>query len=208
MEGHRVPVGYPVPLHLNIFVMRQLILIKHSQPTVDPDVPAKHWHLSGEGQRRCMALAQRLRRYNLAHIVASTEPKAMETAQLVAAELDLPWHSVEGLHKHDRSDEPFRTAKQFQQLVANFFVHPAQLIFGKETAHETLMRFAAAVEHVIDAYAEGNVAIVAHGTLIALFVAAHNQMNSFELWQRLAMPSFVVLALPQFAVVGLIISAD
>lgn len=178
--------------------MRQLILIKHAQVAVDPSVPAKRWHLSGEGQRRCTALAQRLASYNLTHIVASTEPKAAETAQLVAAELNLPWHSMDDLHEHDRSDEPFGTAEQFQQLVANFFAHPAQLIFGKETAHATLTRFAAAVEHVIDAHAEGNIAIVAHGTVISLFVAAHNQINSFELWQRLAMPSFVVLALPHF----------
>jgi hypothetical protein len=51
-------------------------------------------------------------------------------------------------------------------------------------------------------------AIVAHGTVISLFVAAHNQINSFELWQQLAMPSFVVLGLPSFALVEAVTSAD
>jgi len=181
--------------------MRHLILIKHSQPDVAPHVPAKDWRLSSEGRRRCIVLAQRLERYELAYIVASAEPKASETAHLVAAELNLPWHTAANLHEHDRSDEPFHSPQQFQQLVANFFVRPDRLIFGKETANEALVRFAGAVERVLTAHLEGNTAIVAHGTVISLFVAAHNHIALFALWQQLAMPSFVVLALPTFALV-------
>lgn len=179
--------------------MRHLILIKHSQVVVDPNLPAKQWRLSDEGRRRCTALAQRLSRYDLAHIIASTEPKASETARMVAAELNLSSDTAHNLHEHDRSDESFRTVEQFQQLVATFFARRNELIFGKETANEALTRFAVAVEHVIAACPAGNIAIVAHGTVISLLVAAHNQINSFELWQRLTMPSFVVLALPDLA---------
>jgi len=188
--------------------MRQLILIKHSHVAVDPRIPAKHWRLSGEGRQRCTALAQRLGRYELAHIVASTEPKASETAQLIAAELNLPWHTVANLHEHDRSDELFHPPQRFQQLVASFFAHPDQLIFGKETAYEALARFVTAVDHVLGACPEGNVAVVTHGTVISLFVAAHNQISSFELWRQLAMPSFVVLRLPSFALVEAVTSVD
>ncbi len=137
--------------------------------------------------------------YDLAHIVASTEGKASETARLVAAELNLPCHTANNLHEHDRSGEPFNSPEQFQQLVRDFFACPDQLIFGNETANEALARFAQAVEHVLAEYATGNVAIVAHGTVISLFVAAHNRIDPFVLWQRLAMPSFVVLSVPQFA---------
>lgn len=179
--------------------MRSLILVKHSQPAIEPAVSAKDWRLSLEGRRRCVALAQRLSSYQPTCIIASTEPKASETAQLIAAKLNLPWHTAADLHEHDRSNEPFHSPEEFRQFVANFFARPDDLLFGQETANEALARFTQATEHVLGAHPEGNLAIVAHGTVISLLVAAHNPIEPFVLWQQLTMPSFVVLSLPKFA---------
>lgn len=46
----------------------------------------------------------------------------------------------------------------------------------------------------------GNIIIVAHGTVITLFVSRRAGLEPFPFWKRLALPSFVVLSLPDQAV--------
>ena len=69
-------------------------------------------------------------------------------------------------------------------------------MFGRETANQARERFAAAVERVATRHRSGDVVIVAHGSVIALFVAEHTPLEPFALWQRLGLPSLVVLGLP------------
>jgi broad specificity phosphatase PhoE len=47
----------------------------------------------------------------------------------------------------------------------------------------------------------GNVIVIAHGTVIALFVAYCTSLPVLPLWRRLGLPSFVVLTLPGFGLV-------
>ncbi len=184
--------------------MRALILVKHSVPKIVPDIPAHQWHLSDEGYRRCTPLAERLAVYQTMAIVTSSEPKAIETAERVAAHLAKPYAVVHGLHEHDRSNISFLPGDAFQDSVALFFKHPNELVFGRETAEQTAKRFAGAIERVLDTYLDGNVVVVTHGTVIALFVAARTRMEPYVLWQRLGLPSFVVLALPEFELVEVV----
>jgi len=176
--------------------MRHLILVKHSLPAIVPDLPAAEWQLSDEGRRRCEALAEQLRPYQPAAVVASREPKGTETGAIVARLLDTSFATAEGLHEHDRSNVGWSSSEDFAAAVAAFFARPSELVMGRETADAARERFARAVEQVLAAHPLGNLAIVAHGTVITLLVAAHNQIEPFPLWQNLGLPSFVVLALP------------
>jgi broad specificity phosphatase PhoE len=184
--------------------MRKLILVKHSQPQIVADVPAKHWRLSAEGRRRCVALAARLATYDLGHIVASTESKATETAHLVASQLGMAYTMHAGLHEHERSTTGFLSSSAFHDAVTAFFACPNELVFGDETAEQARSRLTNAVEGMLRAHPSGNVAIVAHGTVISLFVAAHTNLDPFELWQQLGLPSFVVLALSPFELLDVV----
>src|SRR5687768_4073161 len=78
------------------------ILVKHSLPEIDRNVPASQWLLSDDGQRRCGALAAALEAYRPAAVVSSAEPKATETAQRLAAAWGISYHVVPGLHEHRR----------------------------------------------------------------------------------------------------------
>lgn len=133
--------------------MRTLLLVKHSLPEVLPGVPAERWRLGEEGRRRCKPLAARLAPYEPTVIVASAEPKATETAVLVANELHRPVETVEGLHEHDRGNEPyFPTTAEWEAAVATFFARPEELVLGRETAVEARDRFARAVAEVLAKY--------------------------------------------------------
>ncbi len=178
--------------------MPYLILVKHSLPDVDPNVPARQWHLSEEGRHRARLLADKLAAYRPAQIVCSVEPKATETAAILAKQLGVPFRQVTGLHEHDRSNEGYRSAEQFQASIATFFQKPNELVFGRETALEAGERFAWAIRSVVDNRPDKGTIVVAHGTVIALLVARHNQVEPFQLWRRLDTPSFVMLSLPAF----------
>ena len=184
--------------------MRQLILVKHSQPEIVTALPAAQWRLSDAGRRRCAALADRLAAYQPAAIVASREPKAEETAQIAAERLRLHHTTAAGLHEHDRSNVGWSSAEDFEAAVARFFAHPSELVFGRETADQARARFAAAVDAAVAAHPHGNLVVVAHGTVIALLVAVRAGIEPLSLWRRLGLPSFVVLSLPDMALLEVV----
>gem|GEM_PF-137421 len=173
--------------------MPKLILIKHSMPELDATVPAPQWHLSELGRARSELLANKLSEYSLDVIVSSVEPKAIETAQIVARRLGKPCEVAEDLHEHERNRVAFGNAEQFEKSVAEFFANPSKLVFGEETADAAHARFSNAVSSVIEKHSRRNLAIIAHGTVITLYVSRLINVALFEFWKRLGLPSFVVL---------------
>lgn len=169
------------------------MLIKHSAVVIDKDVPPKQWPLSEEGQRLCRPLATALRTHALEVLVSSEEPKAVQTAELVARRLRIDTRTAPDLDEHRR---PFvDTPGEFQRLMQLFFAEPDDRVFGEESASEALARFSAAVDAVLAQEAGRNVGIVAHGTVISLYAAPMFGIGAGALWERLQTPSFVVLDL-------------
>ncbi len=82
-----------------------------------PTIPAKEWRLSKSGQVRCKVLAEKLESYRPDVIISSVEPKAIETAQIVAYRLNKPFRTFEGLHEHDRTGGDFLDKEQFEAKV-------------------------------------------------------------------------------------------
>jgi broad specificity phosphatase PhoE len=181
-----------------------LILVKHSLPETVVDVPACEWRLNDEGRRRCRPLVDRLRSYAPVGVISSVEPKAWETATIIAQRLRLPCQAAADLHEHDRSGVPWLGAGAFASAVEAFFERPDELVFGRETATRTAARFTAAVEGILAGRVGETLVVVAHGTVIALFVAHHVGVDAFALWRRLGLPSFVALALPDHRIVEVV----
>jgi len=185
--------------------LRKLILVKHSLPEIIPDLTPNRWLLSDEGRLRCGPLAERLSIHRPDIIVTSLEPKAAETGKIVANILGKPFETAEGLHEHDRSNVKFSEAKeQFEAQVALFFENPTRLVLGKETADEAHQRFAEAVASVIERHPSEDPAIVAHGTVITLFVTRTVGIEPFPLWRGLGLPSFVVMSLPELGLLAVV----
>jgi broad specificity phosphatase PhoE len=76
-------------------------------------------------------------------------------------------------------------------------------VIGRESGVEALERFGAGL-HAALAASRGDVplVVVTHGTVIALFVSAHNAVAGLSLWTELSCGSFVVLGFPRFDLVG------
>jgi broad specificity phosphatase PhoE len=174
---------------------KHLILVKHSMPEIDPDQPAHTWRLSEEGRFRAQRLADELENFAPDVLVSSTEPKARETAEIVAARLQLELQEVEDLHEHDRSNVPFLPYDTFQVSLREFFQQPHALVFGMETADQADARFYRAVHAILNEHRDKSVVIVSHGTVISLFVARLTGSSALDLWTRLGLPSFVAMDL-------------
>ncbi|MCB9422840.1 MAG: histidine phosphatase family protein [Ardenticatenaceae bacterium] len=181
----------------SIRVNRKFLFIRHAAVAVDPAVPAREWSLSSDGRSRTRSLAPQLTPYDLTRIITSDESKARETGQIIAETLGLPWQSAPNLHEHNRQGAPFFTSKEaFETAVARFFDNPDTLVFGNETANQTFARFDTAVRHLLAVYPNDTLAIVTHGTVLTLFLAHYNQFTPFPFWQKLQMPDFFVVTLP------------
>ena len=176
--------------------LRRLVLVRHSMPEIERDRPASAWRLGDVGRQRSEQLASRLRDFSPDVVWSSREPKAAETAEIVAGALGVPVQVADGLEEHHRDGVPFYpTRDEFEAVVERFFCNPDQLVFGSETAVQARDRMAAAVDRVVDAGHTDNI-VVTHGTVMTLYVASVACVRPMVFWRRLGLPSYVVLELP------------
>jgi broad specificity phosphatase PhoE len=184
---------------------RKLILVRHSLPEIVLGTPASQWCLSDEGRARCTRLAERLREYDPAAVITSQEPKAVETGQIVADVLGIPFDIAEGLHEHERGPvESLGSREAFQALVSGVLERRGELVFGQETGDQARTRFTRALDQLITLNPTGNLAVVSHGTVMTLFIAHATGLDPVPFWRRLGLPAFAVLSLPDWSLLDVI----
>lgn len=173
--------------------VRRLVLVKHAETLLLPEVIPSRWRLTEAGVAQCVPLAERLRPLGLDVLVTSAEDKAVETGHLVGRQLRIPVEAALDLHEHDRSNVRLVAREQFEEHMRAFFDRPSELVYGMESADDTHDRFRNAVERVCRENAGRSVGIVSHGTVIALLVGRASGLGEFDLFRRLATPSYVVV---------------
>lgn len=176
----------------------KLILVKHSLPVIDPEKPAHKWKLSPEGEKRCIPLAQQVAVYQPQLIFSSHEPKAIQTAGILAERLGLSSHLVDDLHEHERPEPGLLSPQDFEEKVKALFSNPITIAFGNESAAQAQARFHKAVINLIAQHPGKTILIVSHGTVISLFLQLVCQVEPFPLWKSLGLPSFIVLSMPDY----------
>jgi broad specificity phosphatase PhoE len=173
--------------------MAKLLLVKHAQPQMLPEVNAQRWTLSQAGRESCGWLAEAFDRVGVRRIYASLEPKALETAALAAAALGLDVRPRAGLGENDRTGVGFAGQEVHIARFRAFFDEPANVSMGTESADAAHARFSAAVRRAVEESAGETLAVVAHGTVITLLVSRANGLAPFSLCERLGLPSYVAL---------------
>ncbi|ACO45585.1 hypothetical protein Deide_07270 [Deinococcus deserti VCD115] len=175
---------------------RTLHLVKHGQPHILSGVPAHEWQLAEGALGGLPGLISRLRPRPEV-VVSSEEPKAVSTAQALATELGVPHRRMLGLHEQLRYTVPlYPEPADFQAALDRFFDHPAQVMFGEESADDARRRFANAVGAVMSRQTGDSVAIVAHGTVISLLVAHAGDLDPKPLWRHLNLLDVLTLEWP------------
>jgi broad specificity phosphatase PhoE len=185
-------------------LINRLILIKHAMPEIEVAVPSRAWRLSPEGRADCEQLAAELAPYVPEVLVSSVEPKAAETGEIVAGLLNLPCRSIPGLHENDRTGLPYLDDARYEAMFRRFFACTNEQVVGNETAHQAAGRFARAVDALLAVHPTETLGVVAHGTVISLYLQRIAGVDPFPLWRRLGLPSFVVLSRPSLAVEAIV----
>jgi broad specificity phosphatase PhoE len=165
-----------------------VLLVRHSVPEVDRSIPAAEWRLSAEGRARCDALAERVAANDPELVLSSTEPKALETAELLASWLGLEVRESADLREQERRTVGWLERDELEAAIRRLFSEPDQVVFGEESAAAALARFSRAVEGLGD-----GAVVVSHGTVISLYVAAQTGQDAFVLWKGLELPDLLVV---------------
>lgn len=180
--------------------MRTLILVRHSLSQIDPNKSPHQWGLTDAGRARCVPLAKQLAEHRPQVVVTSREPKATQTGELVAGQLEIPCLAADGLHEHSRLAGGFLDSGEFRARIEALFARPDQLVFGLETGQQALDRFSAALRTVMADRPENVVAVVSHGTVMALFYGAITGQDPLAFWLRLGIPGFYTVSWPDLVV--------
>lgn len=176
--------------------MTHLILVRHSITQPQPGISAHQWPLTIEGQARCAALAIRLRPYRIARIATSDEPKAISTAQLLAAHLEITAPLIiEPDFRETRRETThyFDSEGEFHAAVHAAMNKPDEVLFGEEAFSDARRRITLALGRVMDLHDSETLAVVTHGTIMSLLLGYVSERNTFEIWRGLGMPAFAVL---------------
>jgi broad specificity phosphatase PhoE len=161
-----------------------LALVRHAAPEIDLARPPAAWRLSAAG----CAAAARLRVTLLVDaVVSSPEPKGLYTA----AALDAPLEVDARLREHDRAGVGW--LDDFAAAVEAGFARPDEVVLGVESFHAARDRFAAAVDAAIAGHPGERLAIVSHGTVIALYAAPVLGADPADLWRGLRLPDVIEL---------------
>ena len=166
-----------------------LILVRHGRPAIDPDAPPTTWPLCPDGREAVARLAQKLIAYAPAAVAASPEPKAHQTAQIIAEALGLPVELDEALHEHKRPALAFGAEEAFRARIAQVFADPSRPVAGGESVQQACARLSACLA----AHPARPLVAVTHGTVMSEYLGSRLGLDAHDLWRSLHTPDAFVL---------------
>ena len=145
---------------------RHAYFITHPNVVISADVPVPRWPLSPRGRERMAAGLRQPWVADVTAVVCSSEQKAIDGAEILAAHLGLPFSQDAGLDENDRSATGFLPPPEFEAMADAFFANPDTSVRGWERAVDAQSRVVAAVSRVVAAHpGPGALAIVSHGAV-------------------------------------------
>ncbi len=150
--------------------------LSHPQVRIDPAVPVPDWGLSEIGVARTRAGASARWLAHVTRIVSSAERKAVETAEIIAAQRKVAVEVRERMHENDRSATGFLPPPEFEEVANQFFARPDESVRGWERARDAQARIVREVGIVMarPEARDGDTLFVGHGgvgTLLQCHVA-------------------------------------
>jgi broad specificity phosphatase PhoE len=145
--------------------------ITHPDVAIDPAVPVPEWPLSERGRTRMLSVLHQPWVAGLRAVFCSAERKAIDGATILAGALGLPITEIAELGENDRSSTGYLPKLEFESVADAFFARPQESVRGWERAVDAQARIVAAVDEVLRrAPPEGDIAIVSHGAVGALYL--------------------------------------
>lgn len=170
-----------------------LILVKHGAPQLAPGTPPSLWTLAPEGRDQAERIAAKLAEFAPAAVVSSLEPKAVETAAVLAAAFGVVAERDAGLGEQRNDAGPFTDALSFQSAVAGMFAQPSEITMGEESADEAHARFAGALGRQVAAHRSQTLVAVTHGRVISLWASRRFGFDPMPFWRGLRLGAALIV---------------
>ena len=139
------------------------LYITHPEVVMDPAVPVPEWRLSDIGRARAEAFARRAIIPRGAPVFSSTERKAIELAEIIAAAAGSSVTQREDMGENDRSATGYLPQDRFEAQVERFFSNPKEGPGGWESALEAERRIVLAVDMAVLESRTDTVVFCGHG---------------------------------------------
>ncbi|MET0325174.1 MAG: histidine phosphatase family protein [Ilumatobacteraceae bacterium] len=130
---------------------------------VDPDVDVPRWGLDAIGRARAERMVTRRWVRDIRRIISSDETKAVQTADVLAAELGIAVERRAATGEIDRSAAGFLPPAEFEAVADACFASPAASARGWERAVDAQRRIAEALADLLADDGPGDIAVVGHG---------------------------------------------
>jgi broad specificity phosphatase PhoE len=171
----------------------RLYLVRHAAVAVHPERPAAEWHLSPDGRAAADALAGEDCWAPLARLYSSAEPKAIATAQRIAARNALPIGVEPGLGEVGGR----AWVEGDYRDVARRYLR-GEPLEGWEPRDSATSRFRACVETIVSRHGAADVGAVSHGLVLTLYLAGLLGLAGdavVETWEGIGFPDVAVVDL-------------
>lgn len=174
--------------------MSKLYVVLHTQVEINPFIPASNWHLSKEGRFSTLHLAQSESWEDAQWIYSSCEPKAIETAQIIAEHLQIKQHTHPDLRELHFATA-YLPANEFQNRIARYLEGKPDPAF--EDYQKAQTRMDQCVKSIIQEQTGSSGIIVSHGRIITAWY-------SLLLGRRLTAQEWKSIKLPDLSVIDLL----
>lgn len=167
-----------------------LYLVRHAAVDPRPEQPSALWHLSPEGRAGADALAREDCWTSVARVYASTEPKAIGTAQRITMRNTLLLSIEPALGEVER---PWVDG-DYKALARRYLLGEA--LEGWEPRAAALTRVRKAIDGIRAAHGEADVAVVSHGLVLSTYLSellALDATRMVELWDGIGFPDYSIV---------------
>ncbi len=169
----------------------RLLLVRHAMPTIRPDAPGADWRLSPKGRAGAAALAEEPYWADLSVIHTSSEPKAIGTAQRIAAHHGLRILIEDGLR--EVGGRPW-TGEGYSELGRRYLA--GEPVGQWEPAEAALARVRDCIDGIVARSEGSDAALVSHGLALTLYLADLLGLDadaSFVVWSGMRLPDVAII---------------
>ncbi len=161
--------------------MTGIVLVRHAMPNVERGVASRLWTLSEASREDCVLLAHALPE-PVSAIWSSDEPKARETADVLALRLGL---LVQIDHAFAEVDRPEIWDRDYREVAAAYLrgtIEP-----GWEAREAVIRRFSEGVARATQ-HTTRDIVVVNHGLALSLWLSTQLQIDIEPWWRALTLP--------------------
>ena len=168
--------------------MRRLVLVRHAQVRLDPELPPRLWELTAEGRTGADRLARLPVFAAIEAVVTSPEPKARATAEPIATTAGVELLVEQDLREAERGASPVDDRARFVAQVDAWL--DGAPVPGWEARDAAAARIVACVTRLLHQLS-GDVVLVSHGTVLSLYLAwlRGEERVALSEWEAIPLPA-------------------